>query len=375
MIVLGETDSNNFRAINPDDYFDQSQARMATKTTTIQARPAVAGEEVITVMKDGHVETRNTAKAGDYIVTNPDGERYIVPGEKFESKYAPTETPGVYRPAGGPVKVMTLQEDVSFKAPWGEEMRIRADGVLVYNGLGDVYGIQPDEFRRTYAFVDVDPARDVARSASHADDVLNKIGRLGAVGGLVVGAYLALEGDLEAAAAVVIPGAETTMALADGDFDHAVTATVDEFTFGAASLIASIEFKPIELDDDERAFFDIYDRLPSQATDNMPPEVASLAVFKTLIVDAESRIAAQVGAVGFDAASARQAAQSDLDHVQQLYQQQFDELQSDGGLDVVVSYLNVRPADLDHPHDPAACTEAEPEGTTLYPLDVRIPSP
>jgi hypothetical protein len=144
----------DFKEINPEQYFDQSKAMTTQKTATISARPATVGEEISTVMKDGHVETKNFAKAGDFVVTNPDSERYIVPGEKFLKKYLPTDNPNIYKPNAGPVSAMPLTEDVKFKAPWGEEMAIKKGGVLVRGGPNDIYGIQPEEFKNTYSIID-----------------------------------------------------------------------------------------------------------------------------------------------------------------------------------------------------------------------------
>ncbi len=52
------------------------------------------------------------------------------------------------------MKVVELQENVRFQAPWGEEMRIRAGGVLVIKDSGDIYGIQREEFQDTYEYID-----------------------------------------------------------------------------------------------------------------------------------------------------------------------------------------------------------------------------
>ena len=53
------------------------------KFARIQAIEAVGGEVIETILADGTKETSNTANAGDWIVTNPGGEKYIVPAAKF----------------------------------------------------------------------------------------------------------------------------------------------------------------------------------------------------------------------------------------------------------------------------------------------------
>jgi hypothetical protein len=133
------------------DKLDWSASKIAQKTAKVTAEFVEAGSSVSTVMKDGHVETNNIAPEGGAMkVTNPSGEQYLVSPEKFASRYSKTDA-GDYAPIAEPVQVMFIDENVSFTAPWGEEMRIKAGGVLVNAGPGDVYGIQPEEFNETYS--------------------------------------------------------------------------------------------------------------------------------------------------------------------------------------------------------------------------------
>ncbi len=121
------------------------------KNVMIGAIQATAETPVATVLSDGHVETQNTAKPGDFIVTNPSGEQYVIGEEKFKSKYEPVEDqPGIYRAIGAPIKAMQIDSDISFKAPWGEGMHMRAGDFIVDAGNGDRYGIAQKEFEETY---------------------------------------------------------------------------------------------------------------------------------------------------------------------------------------------------------------------------------
>ena len=122
------------------------------KVATVTARPAVDGEKIVTIMADGHDETKNTAKKGDYLVTNPSGEQYLVPGDKFLTKYQLVEG-HTYAPIAGPVRVIFVTTNVAFIASWEEEQRIKSGGVIV-NNQGSVYGIQGPEFAETYALCD-----------------------------------------------------------------------------------------------------------------------------------------------------------------------------------------------------------------------------
>ena len=113
---------------------------------------AKAEQEVITVIA-GKPETKNMAKPGDYIVTGAVGERYVIAGNRFDRLYEPDPSkPGEFR-SKGTVLAVLLTEAVTFKAPWGEQQRIDAGGVLVKNG-DDIYGIAENVFAETYGRAD-----------------------------------------------------------------------------------------------------------------------------------------------------------------------------------------------------------------------------
>ena len=134
------------------------KTHLYAKTARITAREGKVGEEIVTRMADGHEETRNTVKAeGDMVAKNPNGEEYIIDAKTFAKKYeVDPANPKQYRPKGGAQEFLFLQEDVQFTAPWGEEMDIKAGGVLNVTGRdsGDIYGIQRKEFNQTYAMCD-----------------------------------------------------------------------------------------------------------------------------------------------------------------------------------------------------------------------------
>jgi len=141
--------------------------QLYAKTARIQARKGFPGEEIITIMKDGHTETKNIVKKGDMVVTNPDGEQYIISGDTFSKKYEiDPNNPKQYRPKGGAQEFIPVQEDITFTAPWGEEMNIKKGGMLNISGreTGDIYGIQKDEFEKTYARCDKNGNTDLKLS-------------------------------------------------------------------------------------------------------------------------------------------------------------------------------------------------------------------
>ena len=127
------------------------------KFARIQAVKALGGEVIETILADGTKETTNTANAGDWIVTNPGGEKYVVDGAKFSKKYEPCPDElgeGWFKPKGGIQKFLKLREDVQFICSWGEEQFIAAGGFVNVTDLNDIYGIAETEFNSTYKEVD-----------------------------------------------------------------------------------------------------------------------------------------------------------------------------------------------------------------------------
>ena len=127
-----------------------SAAPLYEKCVYVKARRAEAGEVIVTIVKSKNEqleETRNVAGDGDYIVTNPGGEEYIVSLKKFADSYK-AHPDGRYQSIGI-VRAFQIHENVEFTAPWGDIMRIRQGGYLVEND-GDRYGIEEEVFQETY---------------------------------------------------------------------------------------------------------------------------------------------------------------------------------------------------------------------------------
>lgn len=135
----------------------------ATKVASVQARRGILGETVKTIIKsdteEAFKETVNVVKKDkdtgelDWVVTNPDGEKYVVADVDFREKYDKAmDIPesDIYNPVGNPVLVVKINEDILFKAPWDEDMQIKSGGFLVLAKKDDIYGIQEAEFHNTY---------------------------------------------------------------------------------------------------------------------------------------------------------------------------------------------------------------------------------
>lgn len=126
------------------------------KSTTIKARKGIVGEKISTIMLNGVHETDNTVsqdKDGnvDWVVTNITGEQYVMKDAVFNEKYEPVENScDVFKPKGKPIVAGKVNEDISFIAPWGEIMNLVSGGHLVFSDMNDIYGVQEEEFNRTY---------------------------------------------------------------------------------------------------------------------------------------------------------------------------------------------------------------------------------
>ena len=168
---------DGFKQVDPATYGDWDNSAWGQKASAIRARPVAEGTRIETVMKDGHKETGQTVKdAGSFLITNPGGEEYAISGDKFRSRYeAVPGEPESFRPLFAPVEFVPVKENVSFTASWGEEMFIKAGGVVVKEtgAEGKFYGIQKDEFASTYGLTTAPgaerPANLEAMKAADAD--------------------------------------------------------------------------------------------------------------------------------------------------------------------------------------------------------------
>ena len=69
------------------DAAESEETRTATKKTLkFKARLLTDSEKIDTVL-DGKIETTNTGKKGDYVITGLKGEEWIVPSSKFNDRY------------------------------------------------------------------------------------------------------------------------------------------------------------------------------------------------------------------------------------------------------------------------------------------------
>jgi hypothetical protein len=128
------------------------------KQGRVNARPGVVGEQITTTLEGGAKETVNTANEGDWVVTNPSGEQYIISDNKFLGRYEQAaDEDGVYKakgycravknPFGQPVEIMA-----SWGSPQiGDENCMFADTCDAAGKVdGEPYLIDADAFVKTY---------------------------------------------------------------------------------------------------------------------------------------------------------------------------------------------------------------------------------
>lgn len=88
----------------------------------VNARCATDREWVVTRLKDGQKETGNWAEVGDWIITNPGGEEYVVSPEVFRHRFTPVPDSDLFQPVGISRIVPNLTGyPVRIMAPWGQE--------------------------------------------------------------------------------------------------------------------------------------------------------------------------------------------------------------------------------------------------------------
>jgi hypothetical protein len=152
----------------------EGRVGIARKSKPVDARPALPGEVVVTLIKgEGHETRSKPATEGDWVVRNrcpsTGNEEYLVEPGTFAERYAgPFSEPDAqgwreFRPQGPEVRffiVSETQEPFRFIAPWGEAMRAVSGDAVVRNPAepDDTYRVAADAFECTYEVV-TPPAR------------------------------------------------------------------------------------------------------------------------------------------------------------------------------------------------------------------------
>jgi hypothetical protein len=147
----------------------QGRVGIARKTKPVDARPARAGEVVVTVIKGEGQETQSRpAREGDWVVRNrcPEtgNEQYLVDADNFPRKYEATGAPAdedgwqEFRPQGKDMRFFVIEPKAgsfAFKAPWGESMVTHPGDALVQDPENekDIYRVAKAAFACTYEVI------------------------------------------------------------------------------------------------------------------------------------------------------------------------------------------------------------------------------
>ncbi|WP_442583609.1 hypothetical protein ACSBOB_17270 [Mesorhizobium sp. ASY16-5R] len=147
----------------------EGKSGIAHKTKPVDARPAVAGEVVVTIIKGEGVETKSKpAEAGDWVVRNrcPEtgNEEILVKAAKFPTRYGePQSEPDAqgyrtFAPKGDDMGYFIVSAELgefTFKAPWGEQMVAKPGDAIVQvpSDPSDTYRIAAASFACTYEIV------------------------------------------------------------------------------------------------------------------------------------------------------------------------------------------------------------------------------
>ncbi|MDI6026415.1 hypothetical protein QBK99_09465 [Corticibacterium sp. UT-5YL-CI-8] len=142
---------------------------IAHKTKAVDARPAVPGEVIVTIIKGEGVETKSKpAEAGDWVVRNrcPEtgNEEILVKAAKFPTRYGePQSEPDAqgyraFNPKGGDMGYFVVSKEIgdfTFTAPWGETMVAKVGDAIVQvpTDTSDTYRIAAASFACTYEIV------------------------------------------------------------------------------------------------------------------------------------------------------------------------------------------------------------------------------
>ncbi len=165
--------SASSEAPSPESLFaraaNESAVGIARKTKLVDARPAIPGEVIVTVIAGEGKETQSKpAKTGDMVVRNrcPDtgNEEYLVAAGKFPGRYGEplgsTDQDGwrPYRPAGQDMHYVVVRPEdgtFSFTAPWGEAMVAKPGDAIVRdpNDPKDTYRVAAASFDCSYEIV------------------------------------------------------------------------------------------------------------------------------------------------------------------------------------------------------------------------------
>ena len=170
------------------DIFDQTYSAVPGKPgefakTAITKAQQLEGDTVVNTL-----EGVGTGKKGDWLVTGPQGEKYIISGDKFNKLYkgveTPVETPTFEFQKQGTVKAEVSQTPFDWKDYKGNAMHAEAGDLKVTQPDGSISSIKKDIFDQTYSPVPGKPGEFAKTAITKAqqlegDTVVNTLEGVG----------------------------------------------------------------------------------------------------------------------------------------------------------------------------------------------------
>lgn len=92
------------------------------KDAIVTAREVTIPEEVHSILSDGSLESTRIAQIGDFIVTNPTGEEFVLDRKTFLERHQPTGNSNEYL-ANGFIRAIPnpYGQQIHVKTVWGEQ--------------------------------------------------------------------------------------------------------------------------------------------------------------------------------------------------------------------------------------------------------------
>lgn len=126
------------------------------KSFEVQARVLDKPEKIDTVI-DGVTETTNQGKKGDYVLTGPKKEEYIISPKEVKEKYTEISNSNgkvLLKTKPSEIKYQLASKNMEFEASWGEKMIANKGDILVYEKGKLSYRIEKNIFKETYEEID-----------------------------------------------------------------------------------------------------------------------------------------------------------------------------------------------------------------------------
>ena len=158
-LLLSEMSDNSLENILPSLEFKQTtkQPKKFQYVNSTENMPPMSygvakqQQQVVTYTADGK-ETQNVAEPQDIIMSGPSKEQYVIKAAKFPKLYT-GKIGGTVTPEQSPrtvARVDNINQPITFKAPWGEDMILKKGDYLVKDGDQGYYRIAQKEFDQTY---------------------------------------------------------------------------------------------------------------------------------------------------------------------------------------------------------------------------------